>query len=179
VVVIAADASQREEALTTGASFAIAPEEEARELPILLRDHARMMERDLIDQLDDQCNQPLPPDAVRALHKFNAGEYYKQHDLFEVLWMKEPGPIRNLYQAILQVGIAYYQITRSNRQGALKMLQRAQQWLARLPDTCQGVDVARLRADADRVLDALTRMSDDQMDTFDRGLLAPVRMVGE
>jgi len=55
--------------------------------------------------------------------------------------MATSGPVRELYRAILQVGIAYYQIERGNHRGALKMLLRSVQWLAMLPDRCQGIDV--------------------------------------
>lgn len=102
-------------------------------------------------RLHDQCSTPLPLEARQAVALFNAGEYYKQHDLFELLWRAERGPVRDLYRAVLQVGVACYQVTRGNRRGALKMLIRGIRWLALLPDTCQGIDVARLRADALRL----------------------------
>ncbi len=105
--------------------------------------------------LNDQCADPLPPQAREAIDLFNMGAYYKQHDLLEALWRAEEGPVRDLYRAILQVGIACYQVTRNNRRGALKMLQRSLRWLSHLPDVCRGVDVARLRADALRLREAL------------------------
>jgi len=86
--------------------------------------------------------------------------------------------VRDLYQAILQVGVAYYQITRGNHRGALKMLLRSLQWLAPLPDVCRGVDVAGLRADAARVRAALAGLDPAEIGRFDRSLLRPVRLVG-
>jgi hypothetical protein len=115
--------------------------------------------------------------AVEAILKFNAGEYYTQHDLLEALWRDDPRPVRDLYRAILQVGIGYYQITRGNRRGAIKMLRRADRWLAHLPDVCQGVDVAALRTDAAAAHAALMQMTDDQIGYFDRTLLRPVLRV--
>ncbi len=131
------------------------------------------------DQLARQCADPAPPEALEAIRKFNAGEYYAQHDLLEALWMAEPGPVRDLYRAILQVGIAYYQIERGNRRGALKMLLRSVQWFALLPDVCQGVDVADLRANAAHVRAALEAQGDDEGADFDKALMKPVRMVAE
>lgn len=127
--------------------------------------------------LSQQCDEPLPERAVEAIRLFNAGEYYRQHDLLEELWREEPRRVRDLYQGVLQVGVAYYQITRGNRRGAIKMLRRAGRWLADLPDVCQGVDVAQLRADAGRALAALTALDDGQIEQFERGLFAPVKMV--
>jgi len=131
-----------------------------------------------LDQLSAPCAGPLPPQAREAIELFNRGEYYRQHDLLEALWRQEPGPVRDLYRAILQVGIAYYQVTRGNRRGALKMARRSLRWLRALPDVCQGVDVARLRGDAARLRDALTAWPEGRdMAGFDWGLLGKVWLV--
>lgn len=124
----------------------------------------------------DPCAEPLPARALEAIRLFNAGEYYRQHDLLEALWREEPRPIRNLYQGILQVGVAYYQALQGNRRGALKMLRRSARWLDGLPAVCQGVDVAALRADVARVQAALLALRDDEMAAFDRALLGGVRL---
>ena len=176
VVAAAADAGSAREALAAGASFAITPDEVETRLPGILRDHARRMDVSTAEQLAADCEGSLPEDAREAIRKFNAGDYYHQHDLLEALWMREPGPARNLYQAILQVGIAYFQVTRGNKVGAHKMILRAQQWLAVLPDVCQGVDVARLKADAMAVRAAIEGSRDDDLGDFDRTLLRPVVM---
>lgn len=123
----------------------------------------------------DACSEPLPPRAQEAISLFNNGEYYLQHDLLEALWRDEPRRIRDLYQGILQVGVAYYQVTRGNRRGAVKMLLRAERWLADLPDVCQTVDVAALRADAARVKAILLALRDDEMGAFDTALFQPVK----
>lgn len=176
VVVITADANQRDTALRSGANVVLAPDELIDELPLLLTELARIPSDATLAELDRQCDEPLPPEAIEAVRKFNSGEYYKQHDLFEALWMQEAGPVRDLYRAVLQVGIAYFQITRGNGRGALKMLLRSVQWLALLPDVCQGIDIAQLRADAAQVRAELERVGEDGMNQFDRSLLKPVQL---
>jgi hypothetical protein len=131
------------------------------------------------DDLRDQCAEALPEQAQQALERFNRGEFYAQHDLFEALWRAEPRRVRDLYQGILQVGIAYYQIEQGNWRGAYKMLLRSQGWLDALPDTCQGVDVAALKADAAAVRAELDRVGDAGLENFDRSLLQPVRFVSK
>jgi predicted metal-dependent hydrolase len=177
VVVVSADAIVRKEALASGADVSLPPDELLASLPELLAQLARV--QDPLDRarLSAQCREPLPPLARQGVEEFNAGRYYRQHDLFEELWMVEEGPVRDLYRAILQVGIAYYQITRGNHRGALKMLLRSVQWLLLLPDVCQGVDVKRLREDAGRVRAALEGIDSEDIDTFDRSLLKPVRLL--
>lgn len=127
--------------------------------------------------LENSCGDPLPPEAAQAVDLFNAGEYYRQHDLFEALWRAEPGPVRDLYQGVLQVGVAYYQITCGNRRGALKMLRRSARLLARLPDVCRGIDVRQLREDSAHVRAALESTPAEDIAAFDRRLLKPVKLV--
>ncbi len=159
---LGADAVLMRDALTTQ----LVPQAEAL---------ARRMDAASRTRLQNDCAQPLPVIAREAIAKFNAGEYYAQHDLFEALWVETDSPVRDLYRAVLQVGVAYYQIMRGNYRGASKMLLRARPWLLLLPDTCQGVDVAQLRADAMAVQAELERVQADAHAVFDTTLLRPLR----
>jgi predicted metal-dependent hydrolase len=126
--------------------------------------------------MTDACAQPLPPQAREAIALFNAGDYYAQHDLLELLWAQTADPVRELYRAILQVGIAYYHIDGGNARGAHKMLRRALRWMETLPAVCQGVDVAGLKHDAEAALRELRRVEGD-LGAFDRSLMRPVRLL--
>ncbi len=88
--------------------------------------------------------------------------------------MQTEGPVRDLYRAILQVAIAYYQIERGNYWGAHKLFLRVLQWFAPLPDRCQGIDVARLRADAAAARAHLEALGPERIAEFDRSLFKPV-----
>jgi CheY-like chemotaxis protein len=175
VVVLGEARAIRSAAVQVGASTVLPAEELATALPRLLRELARPADAEVRAALSEACAEPLPADAAEAVRLFNAGEYYAQHDLFEALWMNEERPIRDLYRAILQVGIAYYHVERGNGRGALKMLLKAQQWLMPLPDVCQGVDVVDLRASAAAVRAEIERLGADDLSGFDRSLLRPVR----
>ncbi|MBE2183397.1 MAG: DUF309 domain-containing protein [Anaerolineae bacterium] len=121
------------------------------------------------------CDEPLPDLAEEAIRLFNAGEYHAQHDLFEEVWREEPRQIRDLYQGVLQVGLAYYHIVEGNRRGALKMFKRSERWLKELPDACQTIDVAALKADAAHAKAAVLALTDKTMGEFDKSLLQPVK----
>ncbi len=179
VLVVAPDMALEAAALQVGAAGMLALADLDSGLLDCVRAHARRMDEATRAALACQCQEPLPPLAQLGVQRFNAGAYYAQHDAFEEQWMAEPGPVRELYRAILQVGVAYYHITRGNHAGALKMLQRSVQWFAQLPDVCQGVDVRQLREDAQRVRHVLAEMSPAEIATFDRSLLRPVRLVDE
>jgi hypothetical protein len=175
IVLVSADDGIRREALAHGADFTATPEELSQALPRWLAVHARVPSAAQMEEMDCQCGEAMPPNGLEGIRRFNQGEYYKQHDLFEALWVEESGAVRDLYRAILQVGVAYYQITRGNLRGAHKMLLRSVQWLALLPDVCRGVDVKQLREDSYRVRAELERIND--ISEFDVSLLKAVKMV--
>lgn len=177
LVVVSASPAARQAALRGGADLALAPEELPGQMSTLLKDFARSHDPADAEQLDCECREALPPLAQAGVAKFNAGEYYPQHDLFEEQWMATAGPVRDLYRAILQVGVAYYQIERGNYRGAMKMLLRSVQWLVILPEVCQGVNVRQLREDSYRVRAELERLGPAGLASFDRALLRPVLLV--
>lgn len=177
LVVILTAPEQAHIAQQAGADHMLPPDTLDTALLPLIRDHARALSPKEIDLLHCQCAEKLPPLAVEGVALFNRGAFYAQHDAFEDQWMAEPGPVRNLYRVILQIGVAYHHITRANHAGGMKMLRRAEQWFALLPDVCQGVDLVQLRADAHRVRAALAAMNPKDIRTFDRTLFQPVPMV--
>ena len=117
---------------------------------------------------------PLHPEARKGIKLFNQGKFYEAHDPLELAWMNTQSPERDLYQGILQIGLAYFQISRCNHQGAIKMFMRAQRNLKPLGDTLLGVDIYKLRADAEVVEKAVRRLGPDQILELDRGLIKPV-----
>lgn len=131
------------------------------------------------EALSRDCLCDLPELAREAISKFNAGEYYEQHDLLETLWRNTDAPVRQLYQAILQIGIAYYQVEQGNWRGALKMLDRGLRWMRRLPDACQGVDVNQLRSQAETLRSELKRVGETGMHTIDRSVFRGVPLVSK
>lgn len=157
---------------SAGADAVVARSRFSGNLPQLVEEHARQRDN---AGLADSCSQPAPALVWEGIELFNAGHYYECHDALEEAWRAEEGPVRDLYRAILQIGISYFQIERGNYRGALKMLLRVRQWLAPLPAACQGVDVDRLREDVSRVYDTLTTLGPDDMTELDRSLFRPVR----
>lgn len=179
VVAVATDAATRTAALGSGADITLPPHELSAKLPTLIAEHARLPDAQRDEQLDCECEEPLPPLAVQGVEKFNNREFYPQHDLFEEQWVNTEGPVRDLYRAVLQVGVAYYQIQRGNHRGALKMLLRAVQWLEALPDVCQTINVKQLREDAYAVRAALEQTAPADIASFDQTLLKPVQLVAD
>jgi hypothetical protein len=174
ILLLSEDAEVRQRAAKQGADIAMSATEFRANPPRWIKEYAIERAADTLAQMDCDCQLPLPPAAQAALRQFNDGQYYEQHDSFEALWVATESPVRDLYRAILQVGVAYYQIERGNYRGALKMLQRSVQWLVILPPVCQGVNVQKLRDDSFAVRAELERLGEAHFDQFDKALIRPV-----
>ncbi len=103
----------------------------------------------------ERCREAAPPLLAQAAAQFNAGQFYACHETLEVLWQAETGPLRELYQGILQVGVGCHHALRGNARGATSLLRRGIARLRPLPPLCQGVRVAVLTAAAERCLAAI------------------------
>jgi predicted metal-dependent hydrolase len=168
------EAEMLKEAKRLGASFTYPRSKFFRELPDLLQQHARVPDTAAIA---DACAEPLAPLAQEGVQLFNEGEFYKCHDALEEAWMADKSAGRELYRGILQVGIAYFQIQRGNYRGAVKMLLRVRQWLEPLPAVCRGVNVGKLRAEANAVHAALTELGPQRLEEFDQTMFKPIELV--
>ena len=132
-----------------------------------------------LENIKSTCNQPISPIVLRGINLFNQGEYFEAHELLEEAWKEDITPGRELYRAILQIGIAYLQIERGNYKGAIKMFLRVRQWIDPFPDVCRGIDIKRLKNDYQKVYDSLIAIGPDKMDLLDKKLFKPVRFVHE
>lgn len=117
---------------------------------------------------------PLHPEARKGIELFDQREFYKAHDPLELAWMKTQPPERNLYQGILQIGLAYFQISKGNYRGAIKMFNKGQLSLKPLGNTLLGVDIIKLLADAKVVEDAIRRLGPNHLHKLDQELIKSV-----
>ena len=123
----------------------------------------------------EKCADVPPQLVAKGVQEFNRGEYFEQHETLETAWRAEPGPVRELYQGILQVGVACYQIERNNLPGALKLLERGLRRLRQFAPECLSLDVAQLIADAERVREEAQRLGPERLHEFDRALFPKVK----
>ena len=129
---------------------------------------------DLPEPIPADCQGKLHPQAIIGFQHFNAGEYWLAHEALEAAWLAETGQVRHLYRGILQAGVVYLHVQRSNYRGALKVYFRSQRWLAPFPEVCRGIQVGRLRRDLDAVLVEVRRLGPTRLAAFDLGLLQPL-----
>ncbi len=126
----------------------------------------------------NSCNAPLHPQAIEGIRLINSGQYFEAHESLEEAWKEEKGEIRELYRGILQVAVTYLHITRENYNGALKVYGRSLRWLKDWPDFCRGVNVKKLRIDAQAAIEEVQRLGVENIGRFNRSLLMPVSWDG-
>ena len=115
----------------------------------------------------NDCNKPPPPSLLKGIAQFNRGEFFEQHETLEALWRAEQGEVRYLYQGILQIGVAMYQVKRRNHHGAVSMLRRGSIYLQQFTPRCQTVHVDALLSQAGHILKAVEQLGPDRLDHFD------------
>ncbi len=121
-----------------------------------------------VGEIEDFCQGKLPEKAVAGMTTFNHGDFFEAHEIFEEVWQDEKSHGRDFYRALIQISVAYLQIERGNFRGAVKMFTRVQQWLAKLPDQCRGVDIAALKMEINEVFREVERYGARGIANFDR-----------
>jgi predicted metal-dependent hydrolase len=167
---VIADARQLGTDIVVGRSFF------SSNMPKLIEENARVWDHESI-ALD--CQAPLSDTALSGLAAFNQGDFFESHELLEDAWNEDEGAARDIYKAVLQVAVAYLQIERGNYPGAVKMFLRARQWLSPLPDTCRGIDISRLRSDAENAYEVLIEFGPERIAEIDRSFFRPVLFIRE
>ena len=119
----------------------------------------------------------IHPRARRGIELFNKGEYFEAHEALESAWLETDSPERDLYQGILQIGLAYYQISRGNYGGALKMFRRGQLKLENLGVSMMGINISQLIEDASVVESNLQDLGDLHTEKLNRDLIKPVPLI--
>ncbi|MBA2278308.1 MAG: DUF309 domain-containing protein, partial [Chloroflexia bacterium] len=111
-----------------------------------------------------------PPAGVRAgIDLFNEGRFYEAHEAIEHEWHAERGPIRRLYQGILQIGVGFHHALNGNHRGAVLLLTDGIDKTAAFTPHCLGLETGVLVAQARACLARLTALGPDRLAEFDTG----------
>ena len=92
----------------------------------------------------DACLESPPDGLIQGIEEFNQGRFYECHETLEDLWMAEPRDIRQLYQGILQIGVAFHHLRAGRYQPVVTLLQRGSEYLRPFAPSCMRVDVEHL-----------------------------------
>ncbi len=165
------DVETLKRAKSAGADAVLARSRFFSSLPEMIQKYAHRVDD---EALAKDCLGDLDARASKGIEQFNRGEFYEAHESLETAWMEDSSVGRNLYRAILQVSVAYYQIQQDNYPGAVKMFLRLRGWINSLPDVCKSVDVAKLRKDAYAVYERVLARGPEGLNEFDQQSFQPI-----
>lgn len=73
--------------------------------------------------------------------RFNAGEYFDAHEVWEELWLDCPSADRRFYQSLIQAAVALYHWSRGNRAGAARLFGSGRRYMEPYRPHHHGLDV--------------------------------------
>jgi sugar phosphate isomerase/epimerase len=131
--------------------------------------------RSIFDFSPEAGTRPRPtpeptrlPDGVReGIALFNQRRYFEAHEVIEHEWHAERGPIRRLYQGILQIGVGFYHALNGNHKGAVLLLTDGIAKTSGFVPEALGIDTGTLVAEARRCLDEIERLGPGRLGEFD------------
>jgi predicted metal-dependent hydrolase len=119
---------------------------------------------------NSKLSNKLHPNAIKGILLFNQKRFFEAHEELEFAWRAEPGPIRDFYRGILQIGVAYYHLINRNFSGAQKLIGRAMKWLKPYSGFYLGINIGKLKKDATIISKKLTEGYFDHVDWIDPDL---------
>ncbi|MGC4107964.1 MAG: DUF309 domain-containing protein [Thermomicrobiales bacterium] len=116
-----------------------------------------------------------PPMGIRrGIDLFNARQFYEQHEAIEHEWHAERGPIRRLYQGILQIGVGFHHVLNGNHKGAVLLLHAGIEKTRDFEPQALGIDTQALVAGAQACLDRIEMLGPDRLDEFDPEMIPTI-----
>lgn len=158
------DTAARDAARAAGCDVVWSKSRFVQELPALVERH--VAPKAAMAGCDEKPNELVR----QGLALYNAGHYYKCHDALEAAWVADRRPCRQLYQGLLQLAVSLHHIEQGNYNGADKMFRRAINKFQRLPDRCQGFDVAALLQASRELRQTLLALGPGRLADFPRQL---------
>lgn len=133
------------------------------------------------DDARDTPSAPARPPAgvLKGIALFNQQEFYGQHEEIEAEWHAERGPIRTLYQGLLQIGVGFHHALNENYEGATALLADGIAKTSAFGPRVLGIDIARLVAETQACLDRLHELGPANMSGFDGASIPTIAFVND
>ncbi len=119
------------------------------------------------------------PVLLEGIQQYNGGYFFESHETWEELWLQCPWPVRNFLQGIIQMAAAFVHLVRHEYPGTIGLLGAALEKLEGFPADYNGVDVARLVAEARRAHEELAALGPDRFKEWDQGRIPQIRLLEE
>jgi uncharacterized protein len=83
------------------------------------------------------------PRYLSGIERFNRGEYFDAHEIWEDLWQDCPAFDRRFYQGLIQAAVAIYHFERGNYTGAARLAGSGKRYMGPYGTQYRGLNVAR------------------------------------
>ncbi len=128
-------------------------------------------------EAEDAALDRPPAGVLRGIALFNQGAFYEQHEEIEAEWHAERGPIRRLYQGLLQIGVGFHHARNGNYRGAVALLNDGIAKTSEFVPQALGIDTGRLVAESRACLDRIVANGPDGLDRFDAAAIPTIGFV--
>ena len=81
------------------------------------------------------------PRYLAGIARFNRGDYFEAHEVWEELWHDTAGPDRRFFQGLIQAAVAVYHAGNRNSRGARRLFHSGRQYMSAYPAGHMGLDV--------------------------------------
>lgn len=123
---------------------------------------------------------PSLPDGVRqGIELFNKRRFFEQHEVIEHEWHAERGPIRKLYQGILQIGVGFYHALNGNYRGAVSLLTDGIEKTSGFLPEALGINTEKLVTESQHCLDQILVLGPDRLSNFDASGIPVIELASE
>lgn len=111
-----------------------------------------------------------------GMHLYNTGQFWESHEALEEVWLKAPPDVRPFLQGLIQAAAAFHKyLVQRNAVGAIKLLTRSLNKLARYRDDYLGLDMAPFKLGLSRCWRRIIELGQHHIDEFDRDLVPALR----
>lgn len=92
------------------------------------------------------------PRYLEGIDRFNRGDYFDAHEVWEDLWHDCQNVDQRFYQSLIQAAVALYHLRRGNRAGAERLAMRGRAKAEHYPDEHLGLRVREFWQDVAAVV---------------------------
>lgn len=118
-----------------------------------------------------------PAGVLKGIELFNQRRFYEQHEEIEHEWHAERGPIRRLYQGLLQIGIGYHHALNGNYRGATALLGDGIAKTSAFTPRALGIETGTLIARSQACLDQIEALGPDRIAAFNAATIPTIELV--
>lgn len=118
-----------------------------------------------------------PPGVLKGIDLFNQRHFYEQHEEIEHEWHAERGPIRRLYQGILQIGVGFHHAINRNYRGAVALLTDGIEKTSDFRPEALGIATGKLTRESAACLEQILALGPDQIAEFDPGMIPRIELI--